>query len=78
MRVSMKMASAGVLEALYPLLLQRGKPTYIRSDDGPEFASASFQDRLRRVGIEPTRIYPGSPWENVTMNASMGLCAEWS
>lgn len=63
-RVSVKMASAGVLEALYPLLLQRGKPTYIRSDNGPEFASASFQDWLRRVGIEPIRIYPGSPWEN--------------
>ena len=41
-RVSVKMASADVLDALYPLFLQRGKPTYIRSDNGPEFASAPF------------------------------------
>lgn len=63
-RVSVKMASADVLDALYPLLLQRGKPTYIRSDNGPEFASETFQGWLRRVGVEPIRIYPGSPWEN--------------
>ena len=28
------------------------------------FAAEPFQDWLRRVGIEPIRIYPGSPWEN--------------
>lgn len=64
MSVSGKVGSADVLEALYPLLLQRGKPTYIRSDNGPEFASETFQDWLRRVGVGPIRIYPGSPWEN--------------
>lgn len=58
------MGSDDVLEALYPPLLQRGTPTCIRSDNGPEFASATFQDWLRRIGIEPIRIYPGSPWEN--------------
>ena len=62
--VGAKMGSAEVLEALYPLLLRRGKPAYIRSDNGPEFAAAPFQDWLRRVGIQPIRIYPGSPWEN--------------
>lgn len=62
--VAVKMSSADVLEALYPLLLQRGRPEYIRSDNGPEFVAAPFQDWLRRVGIQPIRIYPGSPWEN--------------
>ena len=52
-----------MLEALYPVLLERGPPTHIRSDNGPEFVSAPFQEWLRRVGIEPIRIYPGSPWE---------------
>jgi transposase InsO family protein len=46
------------------LLLERGKPTHIRSDNGPEFVSTPFQEWLRRVGIEPIRIYLGSPWEN--------------
>ena len=62
--VALNMGSADVLEALYPLLLKRGKPTHIRSDNGPEFTSAPFLDWLTRVGIQPIQIYPGSPWEN--------------
>lgn len=58
------MGAADVLEALRPLLLQRGTQTFIRSDNGPECASATFRDRLRRVRIEPIRIHPASPWEN--------------
>ena len=62
--VDTKLGSAEVLEALYPLIIQRGKPEYIRSDNGPEFASEMFQTGLKRVGIEPIHISPGSPWEN--------------
>jgi putative transposase len=62
--VATRMGSAEVLEALYPLLLRRGKPEYLRSDNGPEFSSAPFKDWLLRVGITPIQIYPGSPWEN--------------
>jgi transposase InsO family protein len=62
--VATRMGSAEVLEALYPLLLCRGKPEYLRSDNGPEFSSAPFKDWLLRVGIKPIQIYPGSPWEN--------------
>ena len=59
-----KMGSADVLEALYPLLLKHGKPEYIRSDNGSEFIAAALQIWLRKVGIKPIQIYPGSPWEN--------------
>lgn len=59
-----KMGSADVLEALYPLLLKHGKPEYIRSDNGSEFIAAALQLWLRKVGIKPIQIYPGSPWEN--------------
>lgn len=62
--VASRMGSAEVLEALYPLLLCRCKPEYLRSDNGPEFSSAPFRDWLLRVGITPIQIYPGSPWEN--------------
>ncbi len=58
------MGADDVLEALYPLLLRHGSPEYIRSDNGPEFVAEALQDWLRRVGIKPIRIYPGSPWEN--------------
>ena len=59
--VAARMSSHDVLEALYPLLLKHGTPEYVRSDNGPEFAAKPFQDWLRRVGIQPIRIYPGSP-----------------
>jgi putative transposase len=62
--VATRMGSAEVLEALYPLLLRRGKPHYLRSDNGPEFSSSPFKDWLLRVGVTPIQIYPGSPWEN--------------
>ena len=63
-KVATRMGSAEVLEALYPLLLRRDKPEYLRSDNGPEFSSAPFKDWLLGVGIKPIQIYPGSPWEN--------------
>ncbi len=75
--VKPKMNSADVLDALYPLLLPRGKPEYIRSElpivgaigsspmgDGSEFIAIALQDWLKKVGIMPIQIYPGSPWEN--------------
>ena len=63
-RVKSKMGSADVLEGLYRLLLKYGKPEYIRSDNGSEFIAAVLQCWLRKVGIKPIQIYPGSPWEN--------------
>ncbi|MEM7724307.1 MAG: transposase, partial [Pseudomonadota bacterium] len=54
-----------------------------RSGSGPEFAAEAMQARLRRVGIKPIRIYPGSPWENgynESFNGTMRrnvLNAEW-
>jgi transposase InsO family protein len=49
---------------LFDLILKRGKPKFIRSDNGPEFIAKHLQTWLRKVGIEPIQIYPGSPWEN--------------
>ena len=36
----------------------------MRSDNGPEFIAEPLQTWLRKVGVEPMRIFPGSPWEN--------------
>ncbi|MEP0943747.1 MAG: IS3 family transposase [Rhizobiaceae bacterium] len=81
--VRTKMGAEDVLEALYPLLLRHGSPEYIRSDNGPEFAAEAMQELLRRVGIKPIRIYPGSPLEsgyNERFNGTLRrevLNAEW-
>ncbi len=62
--VAIRMGHAEVLDALYPLFLRHGKPEYLRSDNGPEFIAGDLQEWLRKVGIKPMQIYPGSPWEN--------------
>ena len=64
MTVAAKMGSHEVLEALTPLILKRGAPGYLRSDNGPEFIAEPLQNRLKRLGMKPIHILPGSPWEN--------------
>ncbi len=77
------MGHAEVLEALYPLFLKYGKPHYIRSDNGSEFIARDLQAWLKKVGIKPIQIYPGSLWENgynERFNGSLRrevLNAEW-
>ena len=58
-----KMNAQDILEALYPLLMKHGKPEFIRSDKEPEFMATHLQDWLKKVGIKPMQIYPGSTWE---------------
>ena len=59
-----KMNSDDVLEVMHRLLLEYGKPEFIRFDNGGEFVAEHLQEWLRRVGVTPIQIYPGSPWEN--------------
>ena len=59
-----KMNANDVLDALHPLFMKHGKPEFIRSDNGPEFIATHLQEWLKRIGIKPMQIYPGSPWEN--------------
>ena len=56
-----KMEANDVLDVLRRLLMKHGKPEYIRSDNSPEFVAVQLQDWLKRVGIQPMQIYPGSP-----------------
>ena len=59
--VAVRMETAEILEALFPLLLQRGKPDYVRSEIGSEFVAAPHKERRKRVCIEPVHHYSGSP-----------------
>lgn len=60
-----KMNSDDVLEAMHRLLMKYGKPEFIRSDNGGEFVAEHLQDWLRKVGITPIQIYPGSPYRDI-------------
>ena len=53
-----------VIEVLRYLFAVRGCPTYIRSDNGPEFIAEAVKTFLVNSGVETLYIEPGSPWEN--------------
>jgi putative transposase len=53
-----------VVELLRYLFAVRGCPSYIRSDNGPEFVSRAVKKWLKKSGVKTLYIAPGSPWEN--------------
>jgi transposase InsO family protein len=60
--VARKLKSEDVLERLSDLLVRRGVPKYIRSDNGPEFTAKKVREWLTKVGVKTLFIEPGSPW----------------
>ena len=63
-RVKRKLNSLDVIDALSDLIILRGVPAYIRSDNGPEFIAQAVRDWIKAVGAKTAYIEPGSPWEN--------------
>ena len=63
-KVDRKLNSTNVIDALTDLLILRGAPAFIRSDNGPEFVAQSVRDLIAAVGTKTAYIEPGSPWEN--------------
>ena len=63
-RVSRKLKSIDVIDALSDLFIMRGVPQHIRSDNGPEFIAKAVQDWIAAAGAKTAYIAPRSPWEN--------------
>ena len=63
-RAARHIRSADVIEVLTELMVMRGVPGHIRSDNGPEFTAKAVREWLGRVGAKALCIEPGSPWEN--------------
>ncbi len=53
-----------VVAVLAELFAIRGRPRYIRSDNGPEFASKAVKNWLASEKVDTLFVEPGSPWEN--------------
>ena len=53
-----------VVRTLEKLFVIRSRPQYLRSDNGPEFASKAVRKWLKRSGVGTLFIEPGAPWEN--------------
>ena len=62
--VERRLNSQSVLAVLADLMVTRGVPGYIRSDNGPEFVAKAVREWVSRVGAKTLFIEPGSPWEN--------------
>ena len=63
-RVARKITAQDVLEELFDLIVEKGPPEYIRSDNGPEFTAKAVREWLSKIGVQTLFIEPGSPWEN--------------
>lgn len=56
--------SGEVVEVLSELFWLRGIPTFLRSDNGPEFVSKRVKQWLTECGVETLYVAAGSPWQN--------------
>ena len=63
-RVKRRLNATDVLETLADLMILRGPPDYVRSDNGPEFIARALREWIAAVGSKTAYIEPGSPWEN--------------
>ncbi len=53
-----------VLDLLSELMLIRGAPKHIRSDNGPEFIAKKMREDLLAAKVKTLYIEPGAPWQN--------------
>ena len=63
-RVARRINSLSVLETMADVMVVRGIPEHIRSDNGPEMTAKIVRSWLAGVGAKTLHIEPGSPWEN--------------
>ena len=56
--------SGRVIELLSKLVSTHGAPSYLRSDNGPEFVSRGVLRWLTQANIGTAHIDPGKPWQN--------------
>ncbi len=62
--VKRRITSQDIIEQLFELIIFRGIPEHIRSDNGPEFTAKAMRKWLNRIGVKMLFTEPGSPWEN--------------
>lgn len=53
-----------VIDSFADVMIERGVPEFIRSDNGPEMVAKTLRSWLARLGTKTLYITPGSPWEN--------------
>jgi hypothetical protein len=74
-RVARRINSFGVLESMADVMLMRGVPERIRSDNGAEMTAKVVRNWLAQVGSKTLFIEPGSPGRTATASPSTGRYA---
>ena len=62
--VARSIKAPDVIDTLASVMLIRGLPRHIRSDNGPEFIARALRRYLERAGVATLYVEPGSPWQN--------------
>ena len=70
--VERSITAEDVVGTLSQLFAERGLPTYIRSDNGPEFIARAVRKYLEGLGVETRYIEPGAPWQNAYVESFNG------
>jgi transposase InsO family protein len=59
-----RIRSHDVIDIFADVMIERGIPEHIRSDNGPEMVAKKLREWLDKLGTKTLYIAPGSPWEN--------------
>ena len=70
--VGRRIRATQVLDVLTGLMIERGTPCFIRSDNGPEFIARKLRRWLDGHGVRTLFIEPGSPWQNAYVESFNG------
>jgi putative transposase len=63
-RVARRLRSHDVIAVLADLMLTRGAPEHVHSDNGAELIAIAVREWIAGVGAKTAYMEPGSPWEN--------------
>ncbi len=64
LEVERGMTASVIIDIVAQVILIRGAPRFLRSDNGPEFIAQALRSYLEAAQIGTLYIEPGSPWEN--------------
>lgn len=74
LRVARRLNSRDVIETLSDVMLWRGIPQHLRSDNGPEFVSRLLRDWLASLGTGLCTSSRAAPGRTATVKASTANC----
>jgi len=72
MEVNRSSGADDLVAVIERLVAERGAPTFLRMDNGPELVAWALRDWCRLSGTRTMYIDPGSPWQNAYVESFNG------